>query len=345
MIKKGGAASVGQLGYDTAQRMRVFEKMPLNQNFQLKGHVSPVLDVSFDDKSELLLSASDTIKMWDLKPGVSKRLLKTFHGHQEKVYSVHFAPTTGTTAFFASGSVDQTVKLWDYKWKRRCIHTFRGHTAHVKCVRISNDAQMIASCGDSTLRIWSISEQKAVSQHVPGPVRGRDSRGMLCCTFGAEPWEVYTGGCDGTLRSWDLRAREPNVHTFHAHRGFVVSIAAAPGGFLLASGSDDRTIGLWDRRRRMPVRSWAAHDNVVRSVDFAANSVQLLSGSTDKTMKIWDVNREGALASVAPGCRAGAARYSPDCYWIAHAGLDGVVRTYEVRAYIAGSAARRATGV
>jgi WD40 repeat protein len=71
--------------------------------------------------------------------------------------------------------------------------------------------------------------------------------------------------------------------------GPVSSVAFSPDGRLLASGSDDQTVILWDVRTGERVRTLTGHTGPVRSVAFSPDGRLLASGSEDQTVILWDV--------------------------------------------------------
>jgi tricorn protease-like protein len=77
--------------------------------------------------------------------------------------------------------------------------------------------------------------------------------------------------------------------TLKGHKSSVTSLAYSPDGKLLASGSDDDTVKLWDATTGREHATLEGHGNSVLSVSFSPDSKTLASGSQDKSIKLWDV--------------------------------------------------------
>jgi WD40 repeat protein len=70
----------------------------------------------------------------------------------------------------------------------------------------------------------------------------------------------------------------------------VTSVAFSPDGRLLASGSYDKTIKLWDVATGSLVRTLSGHTDDVYSVAFSPDGRLLASGSGDETIRLWDIS-------------------------------------------------------
>jgi WD40 repeat protein/formylglycine-generating enzyme required for sulfatase activity/tetratricopeptide (TPR) repeat protein/tRNA A-37 threonylcarbamoyl transferase component Bud32 len=81
----------------------------------------------------------------------------------------------------------------------------------------------------------------------------------------------------------------PDGPALAGHTDVVLGVAYHPGGRLVATGSRDRTIKLWDPATRQVVRTLEGHAGAVRGVAFSADGRRLLSGSLDRTVRLWDV--------------------------------------------------------
>ena len=88
------------------------------------------------------------------------------------------------------------------------------------------------------------------------------------------------------------------IATLEGHTGRVRSVSFSPDGTLLASGSDDVSIKLWDVASRQNIATLEGHTGRVRSVSFSPDGTLLASGSDDVSIKLWDVAKRQNIATL-----------------------------------------------
>jgi WD40 repeat protein len=215
--------------------------------------------------------------------GVPKMVVQT--GHAEYVRSVAFSPD-GT--LFASGSNDNTVKIWDVA-SRRELRTLTGHSDHVLSIQFSRDGRLLASLGyDNSVCIWEVQSGQA---HSTIHVENGTSRAIA---FTADGKMLLTangtdsgGSGDHLIRCWDL-ATGKVARTLDP--GEVMSaLAISRDGNTLAMGGLSGAIKVWDLSTNRERASLAGHTDEVQSIDLSPNGTTLASGSKDGTARLWDL--------------------------------------------------------
>jgi WD40 repeat protein len=101
---------------------------------------------------------------------------------------------------------------------------------------------------------------------------------------------------------------------------WVLSVALSPNGHTLASGSEDKTIRLWDLNRPEDApRILYGHQDQVWAVAFSPDGHTLGSGSADKTVRLWDLNRPEDAPRILRGHQdqVWAVAFSQDGYTLA----------------------------
>jgi len=78
------------------------------------------------------------------------------------------------------------------------------------------------------------------------------------------------------------------IRTFEGHKERVTSVVFSPDGSMIASGSEDGSIKLWDTQNGVLLRTIKDHNSDVTSVAFSPDGNMIASGDDSRTVKLWD---------------------------------------------------------
>ena len=202
------------------------------------GHGARVImgALAFSPNGKKLLwgDKDTTINLWDLETGE----VRTFQGHKAYHTGVAFDPRG---RWIASASSDGTVKLWDLE-SRYDVHTFPKLNSPTD-VAFSPDGRYLAACTGSGVRMWDLTRPKDPREI---ELKGQRNAQALKNKLSFSPDGRYlAAGSSNTVRLWEVESGEVRA-TLRGHSNQVICAAFLDGGRMLASGSEDRTVKLWD---------------------------------------------------------------------------------------------------
>lgn len=88
------------------------------------------------------------------------------------------------------------------------------------------------------------------------------------------------------------------IHTIAGHSNWVCAIAISPDGQMLASGSSDNTVKLWNLPTAQEICTFKGHLERVDAVSFSLDGKTLASSSSDNSVKLWNLRNQTEICTI-----------------------------------------------
>lgn len=193
--------------------------------------------------------------------------------------------------YLASGSHDQTARLWDLH-SGALLQTYQGHSNLVTVVTFTADNhRLISGSGDNTIKLWDCK-----TGALTGTLTGH-SGWVLAIAPTPDGKTLVSGSADGSIKLWNLETQQERS-TFNGHLGWVRSVALSTDGKLLVSGSHDQTIKLWHLETGDLLHTFVGHTDLVHFVAISPDGQLLVSASHDQTIRLWHLRKRKLLRTL-----------------------------------------------
>jgi WD40 repeat protein len=155
---------------------------------------------------------------------------------------------------------------------------------------------------------------------------------MPMCKLGSISHSQLAGTGITQLMSYTLEGWGPGVRVFEAHTDIVRFVAFSTDGKQIVSGSDDKTVRVWDAQTGVERAVLEGHTSSVTSVAFSPDGKHIVSRSDDKSIRVWDA-QTGVQRAVLEGPKymLTAVAFSTDGNQIVSGSWDKVVRVWDTQ--------------
>lgn len=160
-----------------------------------------------------------------------------------------------------SASSDRTIKVWKpYGDHPKTAHTIGTHTDYAKCLTYASHTGWVASGGlDKKINLWDISQSKEI------------------ISIDAGPSSHYVDGSNESSNEYIIYIQSNNffnskelslIGTMHhsASKCSIYALTTNASGTILASGSPEKVIRLWDPKSGKRIGKLTGHTDNIRAL-------------------------------------------------------------------------------
>ncbi|KAG9063947.1 hypothetical protein KI688_004061 [Linnemannia hyalina] len=251
-----------------------------------------VLSVSYslDNIPTVAFNQNRALRLWELQAGSPKSIL-------EGSSAAEYVTMSPCCRWIASIDLYHTVTLWNLASTQH-VHILNekgGPTREIiSCLAFSPTGHQLA-VGASSGDIWLFDPQsKGLTM----------SRSIHCCvgvmSFSPDGQQLAVGTYYSLIYLLGLQSEERAIE-LNGHSKSVQCIAYSPCGEWIASGSEDKTVRVW-RRRRPPsdTETWSCVSTVRGYFDMVLGiawsptiPMEFVTGCSDESVRVWRVSSDG----------------------------------------------------
>jgi len=201
-------------------------------------------------------------------------------GHSSRITAAVFGPDG---RWVASGSADNTIRLWDTQSGRE-LRVLVGHKNWIKSLALTRNGDVLASgSNDHTIKLWNVASGREIAT-----LAGHRSPVEVLAFSHDDRW-LASGSGDATIRIWEV-ATGREVQTLRTHTAPISALAFAPDGKVFASGSADGAVKLWNPLAWTESRTLNQLTKRITTLSFSPDGKRLASGSADGTILLSDLS-------------------------------------------------------
>ncbi|MCV6637653.1 hypothetical protein, partial [Candidatus Albibeggiatoa sp. nov. NOAA] len=215
-----------------------------------------------------------------------ERQQKILYGHSSSVTSLMWIEEQN---LLASGSNDQTIRLWDVETQKLSGQPLEGHSSSVSSLIWIKGKDLLASgSDDGTICLWDVETQTE-----KGKLEGHSSSVTSLMWIEGKKL-LASGSYYGTIRLWDVETQK-QISILKGHEDSITNLILSPDEKILASGVQGKTIRLWDVEAKKQIGKSIDASNIIAHTLSFISDYKLAAVNTNAEIQYWDLNPDSWL--------------------------------------------------
>ncbi|CEG49789.1 mRNA splicing factor [Plasmopara halstedii] len=214
----------------------------------LEGKSTFLGDNEYDYQGRAWVEPPRTLKPddGDHQVFLPKKCIHKWMGHTKGVQAIELFPKYGH--LLLSGSMDNTVRIWDVYNERKCQRIYEGHSGAVRGINFSTDGKQFLSCSfDRFIQLWDTETGQAVHSFTTRRV-------PYCVKFyPVDNTQFVVGDSNHMVVQFDTRSGEI-VQEYNHHLQAVNSVTFVDDNTRFVSSSDDKKVLVWEWGIPVPIK-------------------------------------------------------------------------------------------
>ena len=269
----------------------IYSMVTLDNKYTLKISDAKITSISINQEGTWIAFGSKylgQLLVWEWK---SESYIFKQQGHFYDITTIAYSPDSSQ---IASGAMDGRIKIWNSS-NATCIITFSEHKSKVTEIKYASNKPnvLVSSSLDGTVRAYDLIKYRnfrvmttpKLSQFTCVSI---DYSGDIVAAGSMDPYIIYVW----SLKTGDL------IDSLTGHTAPISCLAFSTNKDMLASGSWDNTVKVWELYSKKGISETYEHNSKIIALAISPDDKEIASSTLNGELYTWDVSTGATKAII-----------------------------------------------